>query len=111
MARIRTIDNDAIPGLLRMIKGSKENRKHALNAMQQMIKNGDYSQIKYLVSENCANQLCDMLTADLDTSLVALTALKHVSSCKYSLLRISITCYNSPQLLHTKTTYRLSVLD
>ena len=72
------IDNNVVPCLAQMLTAG-QNKKHALWAIYQMTKVGNAAQLKYLVTEDCVNHLCDLLITDTATSTTAILALKNVS--------------------------------
>ena len=96
--RLQTaIDNNVVPCLAQMLTAG-QNKKHALWAIYQMTKVGNAAQLKYLVTEDCVNHLCDLLIVSNDmekqwmayiyyqaaitdtaTSTTAVLALKNVS--------------------------------
>ena len=72
------IDNNIVPGLLRLFKG-KLNKIHVLKLIEQITQNGNAAQIQHLVSMDIANHLCKMLAKDCDVAAIALRSLQNVS--------------------------------
>lgn len=72
------IDNDAVPGLLKMLGGYCPNKKHALKVILHMTNTASNTQIKYLVSQDCIHCFCGLLTSGCDIAGMALTALRDV---------------------------------
>ena len=76
--RIQTaIDNNIVPCLAQML--TAENKKHALWTIYQITKAGNAAQVVSLVKADFVSRLCEMLSTDCSTTIMALWTLKNVS--------------------------------
>ena len=77
--RIQTaIDNNIVPCLAQMLE-AEHNKKHVLWIIYQITKVGNAAQVTNLVKADFVNHLCDLLTDDCGTTIIALWTLKNVS--------------------------------